>query len=94
MNIDMNIVQKTMDNLKKRQFNPHYVEKKEDVLPLLEKLVPVGAAVANGGSVTLGQTGVENWLKSGRFDYLAPLQNGTDKEKKDAGCICDRHCRW
>lgn len=84
MEFDMTLVQKTMDNLKKRQFRPFFVQTKEDVLPLLKTLVAEGETVANGGSVTLGQTGVDAWLKSGVFNYLAPLQTGTEKEKKDA----------
>ena len=32
MAVDMNIVNETMENLKKRQFRPFFVEKKEDVL--------------------------------------------------------------
>ncbi len=84
MSYDMNLVQKTMENLKKRQFRPYFVKKKEDVVPLLETLVEKGELVANGGSVTLGQCGVIDWLKSGCFNYLAPLQTGTEKEKKDA----------
>ena len=83
MSYDMNIVQKTMDNLKKRQFRPFFVEKKEDVLPLLKTLVAEGETVSNGGSVTLGQTGVMDWLKSGVFNYLAPAPDMTEVEKKN-----------
>ena len=83
MAYDKNIVQETMDNLKKRQFCPIFVEKKEDVLPLLKTLVAEGETVANGGSVTLGQCGVTDWLKNGGFNYLAPTADMTDAEKKN-----------
>ena len=83
MAYDKNIVQETMDNLKKRQFRPIFVEKKEDVLPLLKTLVAEGETVANGGSVTLGQCGVTDWLKNGGFNYLAPTADMTDAEKKN-----------
>ena len=84
MAVNMELVQKTMENLKKRQFRPYFVEKKEDVVPLLETLVAEGEMVANGGSVTLGQCGVMDWLKSGKFNYVAPTADMTEKEKKDA----------
>ena len=83
MNTDMNLVKKTMDNLKKRQFRPYFVNTKEEVVPLLETMVKEGAVVANGGSVTLGQTGVADWLKSGKFTYLAPAADATEAEKKE-----------
>ena len=84
MSVNMELVQKTMENLKKRQFRPFFVEKKEDVLPLLETMVEKGEMVANGGSVTLGQCGVMDWLKSGDFEYVAPTADMTEKEKKNA----------
>ena len=83
MSVDMKIVNETMENLKKRQFRPFYVEKKEDVLPLLKTMVAEGETVANGGSVTLGQCGVMDWLKNGDFNYLAPTSDMTDAEKKN-----------
>ncbi|MBR6610355.1 MAG: LUD domain-containing protein, partial [Oscillospiraceae bacterium] len=83
MAYDKILVQETMDNLKKRQFRPFFVEKKEDVVPLLKTLVAEGETVANGGSVTLGQCGVLDWLKNGGFNYLAPTAEMTDAEKKN-----------
>ncbi|MBR4036391.1 MAG: lactate utilization protein [Oscillospiraceae bacterium] len=83
MSVDMKLVQETMENLKKRQFRPFFVEKKEDVLPLLKTLVAEGETVANGGSVTLGQCGVTDWLKNGSFNYLVPTAGMTDAEKKN-----------
>ena len=83
MAVNMELVQKTMDNLAKRQFKPYFVEKKEDVVPLLKTLVAEGELVANGGSVTLGQCGVLDWLKSGCFEYPTPTADMTEKEKKN-----------
>ena len=70
---------KVVENLKKRQFRPFYVEKKEDVLPLLQTMVEKGEMVANGGSVTLGQCGVMDWLKNGDFDFEEAVY-GCEKE--------------
>ena len=84
MAVNMELVQKTMENLKKRQFRPYFVEKKEDVVPLLQTLVEKGEMVANGGSVTLGQCGVIEWLKNGDYEYVGPTPDMTEKEKKNA----------
>ena len=83
MNFDMKLVEKTMKNLKERQFRPYFVATKEEVLPLIETMVKEGETVANGGSVTLTQTGVSDWLKSGKFNYLAPAADATAEEKKE-----------
>ena len=83
MKTDMALVQKTMENLKERQFEAVYVEKGADVLPLLKTMVPQGAVVANGGSVTLKQTGVAEWLACGDFEYLSPAKDATAEEKKE-----------
>ena len=84
MTVNMELVQKTMENLKNRQFRPYFVEKKEDVVPLLQTLVEKGEMVANGGSVTLGQCGVIEWLKNGDYEYVGPTPDMTEKEKKNA----------
>ena len=83
MKTDMALVQKTLENLKERQFDAVYVEKSADVLPLVKTMVPQGAVVANGGSVTLKQTGVAEWLAGGDFEYLAPGRDATAEEKKE-----------
>ena len=77
-------VKKTMENLAKRQFKPLYVEKKGDVLPLIETLINEGDTVANGGSVTLAQAGVVDYLKSGKFNYLSAEGLTDPKDIKNA----------
>ena len=83
MKADMTLVNRTIENLKERQFDAAFVEKGEDVLPLLKTMVPQCAVVANGGSVTLKQTGVTEWLAGGDFEYLALPKDATAEEKKE-----------
>ena len=78
------LVEKTMANLEKRQFKPYYVSTKEEVLPLVKTLINEGDTVANGGSVTLNQTGVTDYIKSGKFNYLEVPEGADEKAKKDA----------
>ncbi|MBR2108626.1 MAG: lactate utilization protein [Ruminococcus sp.] len=75
------IIKKTMENLQKNNIKPFYVEKKEDVLPLIRTLVNEGDTVSNGGSVTLKQTGVMDELKSGRYNYLDRSREGITPEE-------------
>lgn len=60
----------TMENLEKNGMKPFYVETKEEVIPIIESLVEKGSSVSHGGSETLKQTGVIDFLKNGDFDYI------------------------
>ena len=64
------IIKKTMNNLRKNNIMPLYVETKEEVIPLIKTLVPEGSTVSNGGSVSLAQTGVIELLESGIYDFI------------------------
>ncbi len=63
-------IKRTMKNLEENNIKSYYVETKEEVVPLIESLVPQGSTVANGGSVTLGETGVIRLLESGKYEYI------------------------
>lgn len=60
----------TMENLKRNNMQPFYVESKTDVVPLVETLIKEGDTVSNGGSMSLKETKVIGLLKSGRYNYL------------------------
>lgn len=60
----------TMENLQKNGMKPFYVKTKEEVIPLIETLVEKGSSVSHGGSETLKETGVVDFLKNGGFDYI------------------------
>ncbi len=60
----------TMENLQKNGMKPFYVKTKEEVVPLIKTLVAEGESVSHGGSETLKQTGVVDFLKNGGFDYI------------------------
>lgn len=65
----MNIVS-LMKNLERNNIKPYYVEKKEDVIPLVKSLIKKGESVSNGGSMTLKETGVMDLLASGDYDFI------------------------
>ena len=70
------IIEKTMKNLEKNNINAYFTETKEEVIPLVEKLVEEGSAVAVGGSVTLTETGVLEHLRSGRYKFFDRYAEG------------------
>ena len=57
-------VKKTLEALERNGMNAVYVNDKEEALTLVKSLVPEGAYTATGGSVTLSETGIMDYLKS------------------------------
>ncbi len=65
----MNLI-KTIENLQKNRMSVIVVDNKDDLLTTLEQLLPEGATVTHGGSVTLDQCNVPSLLKNGNYQYL------------------------
>ena len=59
----------TLDALRKNRFEAEYIETPEQLLQRLDELMPTGCSCSVGGSVTLQEAGVLDYLKSGRFTY-------------------------
>jgi L-lactate utilization protein LutB len=76
-------IEKVMDNLRKNNLNPIFAPTKADVVPLLETLLPDGASVAVGGSVTLNETGALDLLRCGRYDFLDRYAIGLTAAQKE-----------
>lgn len=71
-------VRRTMDALRANNMEAYYVKTAAEVRPFVEQLVPAGATVSNGGSMSLAETGVMELLASGRYNYLdrSKVQDG------------------
>ena len=63
-------IETTMKNLEKNGIKAFYVESKAEVLPLIRTLVKKGESVSNGGSESLKECGVIEYLASGEFDFI------------------------
>ena len=74
-------IQKTVENLHKNNIEVICVCDREDVVPLIEKLVPAGSTVSVGGSVTLDETGVLEHLRCGRYSFLDRYEDGLTAEQ-------------
>jgi len=62
-------VEKTIKALKPRGINAEFVNKKEDALNRLKKLIPPNAEVMTAGSTTLDQIGFTELLKLGKHPW-------------------------
>ena len=77
----------TIENLKKNRFAVDFIERKEDVLPLIRALIPTGSTVATGGSQSLSQTGVIDLLKSGEYVYYDRIAPHLSPEQRQEMAI-------
>lgn len=63
-------IENVMKSLEKNNMKPYFVEKREDVLPLIKSLVKKGESISHGGSETLKQIGAIDLFESGDYDYI------------------------
>ena len=73
-------IKRTMENLEKNNMEAYYAEDTAKVIGIVEGLVKEGETVAVGGSMTLFETGIIDYLKSGRFSYLDRYEAGLTPE--------------
>ena len=66
---------KAVDILNGRQFDAHYAENAEEARKLVETMLPDGAQIAVGGSVTLQETGIMELIKNGKYDFIDRFNN-------------------
>lgn len=85
-------IETTMKNLERNNIKPFYVEKREDVVPLIKTLVKKGESMSCGGSVTLHECEVDTKiLKSGDYDFIdrSGLQGEELREAYGKAFMCD-----
>ena len=74
-------IEKTIKNLEKNNITAYYLESSEEIIPLIDSLVEENATVAVGGSVTLTETGVLDYLRKGNFQFLDRYKEGLTREE-------------
>ena len=84
---DPNHIQRTIEAVQARGFKVESVETKEAALARLQALIPAGAVVMTGGSITLTQIGFDALLISGNHpwrNFKADLLAEKDPAKQSA----------
>lgn len=71
-------IDRTIDSLKKNNMNGYRV-KKENLFDLINDLVPEGSQVATGGSMSLFETGVIDYLRD-KYDFLDRYEKGLSSD--------------
>ena len=86
-------IEKVVQNLKKNGFNVIVADDKTAALEEAKKLIPEGASVGVGGSVTLDQIGLRAYLADTEHTVFDHSEAGIDKEerkrRRQAQLSCD-----
>lgn len=77
-------IERTMENLEKNNMEPFFVPGKEDVVPKLRELIAEGSTVTCGGSMSLYQCGVIDFLRDGPYCFLDRDKEGLNREDREA----------
>lgn len=75
-------IKKAIMNLQKNNMAGFYIEKKQELLPLLSTMLVEGERIGCGDSVTLEETGVFDFLRSGNFTFYDKHQPQLTSEEK------------
>ncbi len=76
-------IERTIANLTKNNMLACYVKTKEDVIPKVLEYLKDGDTVSCGGSTTLFETGIIEYLRNGKYNYLDRYGPSIPAEKMD-----------
>lgn len=77
-----NLAKKVIEALKDKGYNALYAEDVSALRALVASLIPQGARVATGGSMTLEQTQVMADIKNGAYEFIDRHNYTTPEEKR------------
>jgi L-lactate utilization protein LutB len=77
-------IEKTLAQLEKNRITGHFVETPEALHRLIASLVPEGATVSVGGSMTLFETGTIDFLRNGTYEFWDRYAEGLTPEDSKA----------
>ncbi len=74
-------IEKTMENFKRNNILAFFVQTREEVVPLLQELIPLQSTIAVGGSATLKECEVLELLRSGSYNFYDRYEQGLSSEE-------------
>ena len=74
-------IDRTVEALRKNNFDAHFVKNKDGLLSKISEMVPDGASCSVGGSVTLYETGVIDYIKGRDLTYYDRYAENADVGK-------------
>lgn len=84
-----NVASTIISNLKKRSMKGFYCPDKESALAKVKELIPEGASIGWGGSMTLDETGIKQAVLEGNYEvYNRDIARTPEEQKKVFSQIC------
>ena len=84
-----NVASSIINNLNKRQIEGYYCPNKKSALEKALELIPNGASVSYGGSVTLEEVGLMDAIKNGEYKVInREIATNSEEQRKVYGEIC------
>lgn len=74
--VDEQKIKRTMENLEKNNIESYFVEDNSALIEKISEFVKEGDTVSVGGSMTLFETGVIEFLRNGKFNFLDRYEQG------------------
>lgn len=74
-------IKRTMKALNNNNINAYFVKNREELIGEIEELVKENSVVTCGGSVTLMETGILDYLRKGRYKFLDRYVKGLTQEE-------------
>lgn len=69
-----------IENLERNNMKGYYVKDRNDIFPILDELIKDGDTVSVGGSMTLFECGIIDYLRKGKFNFLDRYKDGLSRE--------------
>lgn len=77
-----NLANTIIKNMEKRRMEGYYCHTKEEAVQKVLELIPEGASIGWGGSVTLSETGIMDALNQGNYRMIDRMAGKTPEEVK------------
>ncbi|MFR5266732.1 lactate utilization protein [Clostridium sp.] len=74
-------VKRTMENLEKNNISAYFINTREELIEIIENLSLEGDKIAVGGSTTLNEVNLLNYLRTGRYNFLDRYKEGLTREE-------------
>lgn len=78
----MENVKKVIENLEKNNMAGYFVESDKKLRELLSSLINENESIGCGDSVTLEETGIYDFLREGKYDFLDKYEKGLTSEDR------------
>lgn len=82
-------INRVIRSLKANNMNGYYARNKKEVLDYLDRMIPDGSTVGSGGSVTLDQLGILDYIRGRKVTFYDRYAEGlTSSEKHEIHLKC------